>query len=191
MLWWIVWILLTILTFFAGYAFWTPFIARHVGNMDKGATPVLWVSAVFGTWMVLLLPLILTMYHKVDRTYEEARVKRDAVTDKKKAAFSPVKSIFIPEAERLLGDALVKKIKKMPETIKRGHLVTALLKNGQKIEHVFVLDKTEVMGVYGYEKAPFRVSDIVDLQPSPLERIPVFEAGRWLRFDGLQQVLPS
>ena len=182
-LWWVGWIVLTIVTFFISCAFWTPFIARHVGGMDSPAAPALWVTAVFGSWMVLLVPLIVVMYNKVDRAYEDARIRRETAALEKKIQFSPVQSAFIPENKRLLNESLVRKIKKMPQTVKRGHLVDVRLNDGKKIEHVFVLDKKEVVGVYGYEKPPFRVSQIVDVLPTDLDRLPVFETGKWLRFD--------
>ena len=79
----------------------------------------------------------------------------------------------------------------MPPAIRRGHLVSALLKNGKKIDHVFVLDRREVMGVYGHDPMPFRAADIVDVLPVDLDRIPVFEPERWLRFDGAGEQKPQ
>ena len=77
-LWWVGWIALTILSFFACCYFWTGFIARHIGGMDTGNAPILWVTAVFGSWMVLLVPLIIVMYAKVDKAYEDARIRRES-----------------------------------------------------------------------------------------------------------------
>ena len=182
-LWWVAWITLTIATFFIGYAFWTPFIARHVGGMGEGLAPILWVTAVFGTWMVLLVPLIIVMYNKVDRTYEESRTRKESAAGQKKLFYAGVGSDFIPETERRLPPALVQKIKKMPPAIPRGHLVTALLKNGRRVEFVFVLDQKEMMGVYGQDKAFFSVSDIADVFPADLDNLPAFETQGWLRFD--------
>lgn len=187
-LWWIGWIALTILSFFVSYAFWTPFIAKHVGAMDNPAMPIIWVSAVFGSWMVLLVPLIIVMYNKVDRAYEDGRNRRESIGQEKMFLASGVKSVLIPEAERLLEESLVKKIKKMPQTIKRGHLVSVLLKNDKKIDHVFVLDKNELMGVYGYSQAPFCAKDIVDVLPADLDHLPAFETDQWLRFDGAGKI---
>ena len=184
-LWWVGWILLTILTFFVSCAFWTPLIARHFGAMDKAMAPIVWVTAVFGSWMVLLVPLIVVMYNKVDRVYEETRIRREAAQRQKVLSSLPFKSVLVPESERLLGPALVDKIKKIPPTLKRGHLVSVFLKNGRQVDHVFIVDKNEVMGVYGHDKPPFRVADIVDVRAADLERLPPFETERWLRFDGV------
>src|SRR5437899_1735211 len=67
--WWIVWISLTIASFFAASAFWTPFIAKHFGSILETRNAVIWIGAVFGTWMVFLVPLIILMYQKVDKAY--------------------------------------------------------------------------------------------------------------------------
>jgi hypothetical protein len=183
-LWWVGWITLTILTFFASSYFWTGFISMHVGDMDQKGVPLLWVACVFGTWMILLVPLIVLMYNKVDRVYEEARIHRETTALDARRAVSGVKFIAIPESERLLNDVLVKKIKKMPWTIKRGHLVTVTLKNSRHIDNVFVLDRQEVVGVYGYDNAPFRIEDIVDVIATGKDSLPNFETDKWLRFDG-------
>src|SRR5689334_14637964 len=89
-LWWIGWIVLTILTFFAAYALWTPIIASRVGPMSQPGVPMLWVAAVFGTWMVFLVPLIILMYNKVDRAYEDARINRERLAKDLLASRFPV-----------------------------------------------------------------------------------------------------
>ena len=76
-LWWIGWIALTIVAFFIPCYAWTKFFAMHAGTMDKPGMPALWVTAVFGTWMIFLVPLIIVMYNKVDRAYEDARNARE------------------------------------------------------------------------------------------------------------------
>lgn len=182
--WWMGWIALTILSFFAASYFWTGFISTHVGSMDQKGVPMLWITSVFGTWMILLVPLIVIMYNKVDRAYEEARIHREMTSQEARRATSGVKFVSIPEPERLLHERFVKKIKKMPWTIKRGHLVTLTLKNGEKIDNVFVLDRQDVIGVYGYNTAPFQVADIVDVNIVAGDHLPNFETDKWLRFDG-------
>ena len=182
--WWIGWITLTILTFFASSYLWTGFIASHVGSMDQKGVPLLWVAAVFGTWMILLVPLIILMYDKVDRAYEDKRILREKVTEGVQRTASGIKFDPMPESERQLTEALTQKIKKMPWTVqKRGNLVTAILKNGKRIPHVFVVDRQEVVGVYGYEKAPFRTADIVDVESADENALPDFKTEGWLRFD--------
>ena len=184
-LWWIGWITLTILTFFAASWFWTGFIARYVGSMDQRGVQVLWVASVFGTWMILLVPLIVIMYNKVDRAYEDKRILQEKTAEGARRLASGIQFDPIPEDERLLGRDLAQKIKKMPWKInKRGNLVTVTLKNGKRIPNVFVVDRQVVVGVYGYDKAPFRAADIADVNAADENALPDFETDRWLRFDG-------
>ena len=183
-LWWIGWITLTILTFFASSYLWTGFIATHVGGMDQKGVPFIWVASVFGTWMILLVPLIVIMYNKVDRVYEDTRIKREKATEGVRRAASGIKFDPLPESDRQLDEDLVQKIKKMPWLVnKRGNLVTVTLKNGRRIDHVFVVDRQEVVGVYGYDKAPFRAGDIVDVRAVDENALPDFKTDQWLRFD--------
>ena len=182
-LWWIGWILLTIVSFFVSCAFWTGFIAQRVGSMQNPQTAILWVTTVFGSWMVLLVPLIVVMYQKVDKAYEDARTVREkeAYLNTKKAM--GVKSIFIEDSARLLNKDLIQKLKKSPETIRKGHLVTATLDDGRKIENVFVYNQKDVLGIYGLEKLSFDIRQIVNVEPS--QDIPNFKAEEWLRLDGV------
>ena len=184
-LWWLGWILLTIFSFFVSCFFWTRFIARHVGAMDQQGTPILWVTAVFGTWMIFLVPLIIVMYQKVDKAYEDARIARERAAAQKGSLASAYRTVDIGDSQRTLSQALCNKLKHLPETVRRGHLVTAILKNGRRVEHVFILNKKEVLGVYGLETLDFLVADIVDLNPANLDRLPLFETRGWLRLDGV------
>ena len=188
-LWWVGWIVLTIGSFFVACWFWTWFIAAHVGSVKSERVTVLWVAAVFGTWMVFLLPLIIVMYNKVDKAYEDARIKREAMEFKRKelegrAWAASVRFQSVEESSRLLKDSLRKKVGKFPETIKGGNLVTAILGDGRRFEHVFIAEKKEVLGIYGVEQLPFDIQEITDLEPSDLDRLPVFKPELWLRLDG-------
>ncbi len=182
--WWISWITLTIASFFVSCYFWTGFIARHAGSMDKPGVPILWVTAVFGSWMVLLVPLIIIMYNKVDKAYEDARIARETTQFQKAKEGFKIRSVLIEASERILKKELTAKLKKYPDTIRRGHLVTATLSNGQKIPHVFILDKKDVLGVYGLDQMTFKIQDIVDVDPVQMDQIPGFKTEEWLRLDG-------
>ena len=154
--------------------------------MDKPGVPVLWVCAVFGSWMVLLVPLIILMYSKVDKAYEDARISRETAQFEKAKQDFRVPNVFIENDQRLLKKELTVKLKKYPETIRRGHLVTAALSNGQKIDNVFILDKKEVLGIYGAKSLSFNIQDIVDVVPvAPDAKIPDFKTEEWLRLDGV------
>lgn len=183
-LWWIGWIVATIVSFFISCWFWTGFIAKNVGPMSKPGVPIIWVAAVFGTWMILLVPLIVVMYSKVDKAYEDARLSREARELERAKNDLGVRSVLIEASERALPKPLKEKLKQIPKALPRGHLVTAVLKDGRRFEHVFILDKDEVLGIYNQKSMPFKVSDIVDLLPSDLDALPVFESERWLRLDG-------
>ena len=184
-LWWVGWITLTILSFFACSYFWTGVIARHFGSMDRAGAPALWVSAVFGSWMVLLVPLIVLMYNKVDRSYEDGRIERE----KKKAPQMPAgfkaKSVYVEDSKRLLNEALRGKLKHMPETLRKAHLVHAVLKDGRRVENIFVMNRKDVLGVYGRDKLDFDIRDIRDIEPADLDKLPAFKEERWLRLDGV------
>ncbi len=188
-LWWIGWIVLTIGSFFVACYFWTWFIAEHMGSIKNEGVTVMWVTAVFGTWMVFLLPLIIVMYNKVDKAYEDSRIKREAMELKRKeapggAAGDRVRMQFVEESRRLLRDELRKKVKKFSETIKGGNLVTAVLRDGRRFENVFVAHQKEVLGIYGVGKLPFDIQEIADFEPADLDHLPMFSPGQWLRLDG-------
>lgn len=188
-LWWLGWICLTILSFFVSCYFWTGVIAAHFGSMQKPGAPILWVTAVFGSWMVLLVPLIVVMYSKVDKAYEDARIGRETANlDKAKQLFK-IRSVVVEEARRLLPETFRKKLKKIPATIPGGHLVTVVLKDGRRINHVFVRDKKEVLGIYDADKPLFSTEEIADMEPADLDHLPLFETEKWLRFDEARQGL--
>ena len=177
-LWWVIWITLTIVSFFVAAAFWTPWIARHVGSIHETKNSVIWVAAVFGTWMIILVPLIIMMYSKVDKVYEDARMRRE------KAALQ-FKSILIEREKRLLPPGLRSKLSEIPETIEGGHLVRTVLKDGREIPYVFVANREEVLGVYDCREMPFQISEIKDIIPESTESLPVFLQTKWLRLDGI------
>ncbi len=181
--WWIGWMALTIASFFASVGFWTWFLAKNGGNVQNTATAQKWVFAVFGTWMVALVPLIVTMYQKVDRAYEKARLRREA---SEANAEKRAKIAYLDPSKRTLQDPLVQKLKRIPPTLKRGkqagHLVTAVLKDGRKFENIFVVNQSEVLGIYGHDKLPFEINQIADLEP--VEKFPAFIEENWLRLDG-------
>lgn len=189
-LWWIGWMLLAIGSFFVACFFWTPFIAEHVGSVKQEGVTILWVTAVFGTWMIFLLPLIVVMYRKVDKAYEDARIRRElAQIEKagreKESAPPSFRIQWVDPERRLLAGKLQAKVRRFPKAIRGGHLVTALLPDGRRVEHVYIADGKEVLGVYGLERLNFEIRDIVDLEPTDLHRLPDYQEEEWLRLDGL------
>ena len=183
LVWWLIWICATIGSFFLAAFFWTGIIAARVGPMTKPGAPVLWVVAVFGTWMLFLIPLIVVMYRKVDKAYEDARIRREAARTKLEASPPPFRTAHLEPSRRMLVKPLRKKLAGMPPAIRGGHLVTAILRDGRRIDHVFVADRKEMLGVYDHERPTFDASDIVDVVAADLECLPDFLPGRWLRLD--------
>ena len=177
-LWWVLWITLTIASFFAASAVWTPVIARRFGSVRETRNSVIWIAAVFGTWMVFLVPLIVWMYRRVDKTYEDARIRRE------KAAHR-FRSVRVDPAKRGLPAPLAAKLADWPEAIEGGHLVNVLLKDGRKIPNVYIFEKREILGIYDCTEMTFEAADILDLEPEDLVRLPQFSAANWLRLDGV------
>lgn len=183
--WWMAWITVTIVSFFVSCWFWTGFLARNYGTMDKPGAPILWVVAVFGTWMVLLVPLIVVMYAKVDKAYEDARINREESTYDKARRAMGVRCLDIPRADRLLDENLRRRLKSLPETVRNGHLVRLRLKSGRTVAHAFVLNGRELAGVYGEHDPLITARDIADLEAVAPQDVPDFEASGWVRLDGV------
>ena len=177
-LWWVGWITLTITSFFVAAAFWTPLIARHAGTVRNSKAAILWVVAVFGTWMVFLVPLIIFMYQKVDKAYEDARIRREE-------AALRFRSIVVPEARRRIPGRLCEKLAQVPETIAGGHLVNLTLKSGEKIENVFISGRREILGIYNAREMNFTGADLSDLELVDMTAPPAFLTAQWLRLDGV------
>lgn len=178
-LWWIIWISATIVSFFLAHLFWTPIIAKHFGSIRESKNAIIWVVAVFGTWMVILLPLIIIMYSKVDRAYEDARIARE------KAA-ARFRSINVDKAKRLLPESIQKKMYGWAPTIQDGHLVTLKLKSGETVENVFVAGGEEILGIYDAREMNFSASDVTEITLVEKNQIPPFLANLWLRLDGVK-----
>ncbi len=181
--WWLIWISLTIGSFFAAVWFWTPFISSRFGSVRNSTTSLLWIIAVFGSWLVALIPLMIFMYYKVDKAYEDVRIKRELRSEKYKDPVK-IKAVFIEPAQRKLSPEISEQLRKIPRTIKNGHLVTAILKDGRKMENVFISEQKELLGIYDQQNLTFQARDIVALEPTNLTHPPDFTQKVWLRLDG-------
>ncbi|MBI1978294.1 MAG: hypothetical protein HYS55_06035 [Candidatus Omnitrophica bacterium] len=204
--WWLVWMSLTIGSFFAAVWFWTPFIAKHFGSIKTPANTMLWVVFVFGSWLVALIPLMTLMYWKVDKAYEDARIRRELRAEKffrLSQRTDPssggegrirlqsggkdtvkIKAIYIAEEKRRIPKLISERLKKTPETVKGGHLGTAVLKDGRKVENVFISRRKEILGIYDQEELTFQANEIADFVPANLTQPPDFTQKTWLRLDG-------
>lgn len=183
--WWTAWIGVTIVSFFVSCWFWTGFLSRHYGTMDRPGAPILWVTAVFGTWMILLVPLIVIMYAKVDKAYEDARLNREESAYEKTRCAMGVRCLDIPIADRRLDEAMRRRLKRIPPTIRNGHLVRLRLADGRTVPYAFVLEGRELAGVYGERNPRLSARQITELDPVAPADIPDFEASGWVRLDGV------
>lgn len=176
-LWWIGWITLTIVSFFAAAAFWTPVIAHQLGSVRDSRNAILWIIAVFGTWMIFLVPLIIFMYQKVDKAYEDVRIRREQNANR-------FRSILVPEEKRLIPAVLSEKLATYPATVNGGHLVNITLQNGIVISNVFISECREVLGIYDAREMTFDGNEIKDLELVNMQSPPLFLTTSWLRLDG-------
>jgi hypothetical protein len=134
-----------------------------------------WLKAVLGTWMLAVMPLLVFMYRKADLILKEA-VARQTHTGPK------FRTGFVEKSRRLLAPAVKSRLKDIPQTLPQGHIVTAVLSDGRKIPHVFVLNASEILGIYDREAMDFEAGEIVGVEP--VEDLPPYEEARWLRLDG-------
>lgn len=178
-LWWVGWITLTIVSFFAAAAFWTPVIAKYLGSVRESRNAIIWVIAVFGTWMIFLVPLIIVMYQKVDKVYEDARLRREDNANR-------FRSILVSEEKRRIPAHLSQKLTGLAPTVNGGHLVNVTLQNGSRVPNVFISECREVLGVYNVRELTFEPKDIRDLELVDMNAPPAFLTTSWLRLDGIQ-----
>lgn len=180
-LWWIGWIVLTILAFFVSCYLWTVVIARYVGPVSNPGVSVLWVVAVFGTWMLMLVPLIIVMYNKVDKAYDESRVKKEKKNRDFMATQFPVPFLEVERSRRLLPEKVRQMIRKMPRTMKNAHLVTLVFRDGTRLYNALVWDASEIVGVYDAKEYLINAQDAASAEPvDPVQLMPV-DYDRWLR----------
>ena len=170
---------MTIVSFFIAHMIWTPLIAKHLGSIRETRNAVIWVTAVFGTWMITLVPMIIVMYSKVDKVYEDARIRREKAAKR-------FRTLEIDQSKRLLAQPIQSKIKDWPIAIDGGHLVTLILKDGRQIPHVFVANQKEILGIYDQTEYSFEAKDVEDIEPTDLNQLPHFFETNWLRLDGVK-----
>jgi hypothetical protein len=144
-------------------------------HTSAGFEPV-WLKAVFATWLVILVPFLIFMYLKADRIFKTA-VERQTYTPK-------FRSVTVDRAKRLLPGPISEKLKATPPTLRHGHVVTAILRDGRRIPDVFILNNQEILGVYGRLTLDFEGGDVSDIEVSSPENLPSYEESLWLRVDG-------
>ena len=163
--------LLVVSLFFWSFVF-RERISSHGASLDPS-----WTKAVFGTWLFLLIPFLIWMYRAADTIFKNAVGRQTHVPS--------FKSVSVDSSKRLLPFHLSEKLKKEPVMLPNGHVVTVILKNGNRIPHVFVLNAKEILGVYDKDALDFSIDEIADLEALDKDHLPLYEESRWLRLDGV------
>ncbi len=136
-----------------------------------------WIKAVLATWLLALIPFLIVMYRKADVLFREAHKRQTT----RGPAF---KSVFVEKKTRLLPQAIADKIAAFPEMLENGRIVTLQLKDGREIEHVFVLNSREIIGLYGRAQMDFNTVDVTEVRDVAVETLPAYDETQWLRLDG-------
>lgn len=134
-----------------------------------------WIRAVLATWLVLTLPFLIFLYRKADQIFKSAVIRQSQLGPK-------FRTVFMERSARLLPHHLSGKLKDIPELLERGHIVHLVLKDGRRVPDVFILNQSEILGVYNRKQPDFQAEDILDLEPAA--RFPQYEEEKWLRLDG-------
>ena len=135
-----------------------------------------WLKAVFGSWLFSVMPVLIWMYRKADTIFKDA-VERQLTQSPK------FRSDFVEKSQRSIPSEISQKIKNVPETLPRGHVVHLILKDGRKVPHVFILDAKEILGLYDQTQMDFKASDIADALPVRDPDMAQYDESKWLRLD--------
>ena len=155
--------------------FWSVRFVRGAPP-DAGLNP-LWIKAVFGTWLFITLPFLVLMYRKADQIFKNAVVRQ--------APAGRFQSIFVDRQKRLLPEPFAAKVAAMPANLPKGHVVSLLLKDGRRVDHVFVLNGREILGVYDRPEFDFETAAIIDVESIENADLPNYDESKWLRVDGI------
>lgn len=135
----------------------------------------LWIKNAGGMWLVALVPLSILMYRRADVIFRRANQRQN---------YSPgYQRTTVPIERRTLTPEISDQLKKFPETLPHGYVVTVTLKDGRTIPHVFIKYRREIAGVYARNELGFEPLDIRSVEPTKVEDWPAIDESRWLRFD--------
>ena len=154
--------------------FWSLHYKSRLGQEGLSGE---WLKAVFLTWLVLMLPFLILLYRQADRIFKTA-------VERQTPKLPVFRSLLVEHSRRLLPEKISQKIRRAPAVLREGHIVNALLKDGRKIPHVFVMGGTEILGVYDRTELGFEADDIMDIEILAPGDLPVYEESKWLRIDG-------
>ena len=150
------------------------FMYRQRFGLSQGLDP-LWARAVFGSWIVILIPFLILMYRKADAIFLSAQSRQ---------TYEPsYRRQFMEESQRQLPAHFVTKLSSVKPILANGHLVDLKLKDGRQVRYVFVLNGREILGVYDRDKIDFTAGDVEAMELVSPENLPVFDPALWLRLD--------
>ncbi len=154
---------------------WSVALKDRILSKPVGVLEPLWVKAVFGSWLVFLIPFLIVMYRQADNIFKTA-VERQIYNPR-------YKRVFIESSRRQLPENIVNRLKNIESTIPGGHLVEIRLRNGKKIPYVFIYNSREILGVYDREDLGFSIRDIDGFEVMDKKGLPAFIETKWLRID--------
>ncbi len=157
--------------------FWSFRLKSRILSYGSWGLDHEWAKAVFGSWLVMVIPFLILMYRKADAIFKTAVVRQTGNSLRHG-------KIFLEKSRRVLSRSIVEKLKTFPPTLPKGHVVTAVLKDGRKVPDVFVFNASEMLGVYDRDSVDFDSQDILDIELTPLDQLPPYEESKWLRLDG-------
>lgn len=148
-------------------------------RLDFGASGLYgpWSKAVFGTWLLMLLPFLAFMYRQADRIFKDAVMRQSQAGPR-------FRTVLIEKSKRLLTPDLCRKIRQTKPVMPEGHVVACILKDGRKIPNVFVVRGQEILGLYDRLTMDFSGEDIHDIEGGASKELPAYEEEKWLRLDG-------
>jgi hypothetical protein len=165
---------LFIALFVASAVGWDLALKQKLFPNTPGLDPA-WTKAVFSTWLVILIPLLVWMYKSADRIFKRAHERQTR---------EPVfRMLWIEPQKRHLPEKLAEKLSHAKAALPGGHVVHGRLKSGEVVEHLFVLNGTEVIGAYDLQKPGFDASELLDIQALDPEDLPAYDETRWVRFN--------
>ncbi len=153
------------------------FVLKSRIQMDPQRMDPLWAKAVFGTWLLLLLPFLVLLYRRADTIFKNAVLRQTAAGPK-------FRMTLVEKSKRVLPARLSEKIAGAPPTLRQGHIVTLVLKDGSRVPDCFVLNQSEILGVYDRAEFTLNAKDAIDIEVADPEKLPAYEESKWLRLDG-------
>ncbi len=158
----------------ASSLFWSWQLRERI-HLSTGFDP-LWSKAIFSSWLFLVIPFLIFMYHQTERLFKTALLRQMPHEPQ-------FKRLYVERAKRLLPDNISEKLKTIPFTLRGGHVITAIFRDGRRIPHVFVLDCREIIGIYERAGLNFDPQELMDIEVIAPERLPPYEESKWIRLD--------